>query len=294
MAMLGQSPGRAGMSQLTLVGTPIGNLGDITLRAVEALKRADVIACEDTRVTRKLLSHLGITGRKLLKVAEHNEMSGAQEIIGELDSGKNVVMVTDAGMPGVSDPGARVVGEVLAAGHEVTVAPGPSALTAAASLSLALTNGRFIFEGFLPVKGVQRQKRLEQIAVDERGVMLYESPHKLAKTLNDLSDACGRNRRIELMRELTKLHEEVWRGTVAEGIEHVVSQPPRGEYVIVVAGAPTTEVNDAHIIEVLNTELKNGSSLSAAATKAAQDLQISRSRAYGLALSIKPKNKSPH
>ena len=221
---------------LVLVGTPIGNLGDLSPRAVEALRTADTIACEDTRRTRALLSHLGLpAGRRLLAVHDHNEAVRVVDVLARLDKGERVVVVTDAGMPGISDPGERLVAAAAAAGHAVEVVPGPSAMVAALVVS-GLPAGRFAFEGFLPRKGSTRSRRLGEIAGDTRTTILFEAPHRVRQTVADLVGAAGDLRRVALVRELTKLHEEIWRGTLAGAVEHLATKEPRGEYVIVLGG----------------------------------------------------------
>ena len=198
--------------RLVLVGTPIGNLGDLSPRAVEALTSADTIACEDTRRTRALLAHLGVPGgRRLLAVHDHNEAAAVRDVVDRLDEGERLVVVTDAGMPGISDPGERLVAAAAAAGHRVEVVPGPSALLAALVVS-GLSTSRFVFEGFLPRKGSTRAQRLAELAGEARTVILFEAPHRVRQTVTDLAAAAGGLRRVVLVRELTKLHEEVWRG----------------------------------------------------------------------------------
>lgn len=273
--------------RLVLVGTPIGNLGDISPRAVEALARATVIACEDTRRTGRLLQHLGITGPKLLAVHEHNEAKRAAEIVGRLDAGEVVALVTDAGMPGVSDPGTRVVRAVAEAGHSVEVVPGPSAVTAALALS-GLGADRFTFEGFLPAKGGERRRRLAAVAAEERVVVLYEAPHRLARTLADLAEVAGGSRGVVLAREITKLHEEVWRGTLADAVAFTAEREPRGEYVVVVDAAPPVAVADDLIDDHLRAEVAAGASVRDAVDLTAAALAVARARVYGRAKRLAP------
>ncbi len=211
-----------------LVATPIGNLGDLSPRAVDALARADAIACEDTRRTGRLLQHAGIAGPPLLTVNDHTEASRIGEVLARLARGERVAVVTDAGTPGMSDPGERLVRAAVGAGHRVEVVPGPSAAWPRWSCR-GLPTGRFVFEGFLPRKGAARAARLAALAGEERTLVLYEAPHRLGRTLADLAAAFGPGRRVAVARELTKLYEEVWRGTLAEAVEWTAAEPPRGE-----------------------------------------------------------------
>ena len=187
---------------LVLVGTPIGNLGDLSTRAVEALASADLVCCEDTRRTGRLLAHAGVNGARLRRVDEHTEAEACDEVCELLTAGATVAVVSDAGMPALTDPGARLVAAAAAAGHTVTVVPGPSAGLAALAVS-GLPTTRFCFEVFLPRKGRARAERLEQIAREHRTTVLYESPHRLRSCLTDLAEACGPLRRAAVARELT-------------------------------------------------------------------------------------------
>src|SRR5687768_15178212 len=208
--------------RLVLVGTPIGNLGDLSPRAEAALREADVVACEDTRHTRKLLTARAIAVRKVMAIHDHNEAAQARVVLGLLDEGQTVAVVTDAGMPGISDPGERLVAAAANAGHRVEVVPGPTALVTALVAS-GLPTGQFVFEGFLPRKGRERGARLAALATERRTAVLYEAPHRLAALIEDLAGVCDPLRRVALARELTKLHEEVWRGTLAGAVEHVAA-----------------------------------------------------------------------
>ena len=201
---------------LVIVSTPIGNLGDLSPRAVDALGQADLICCEDTRRTRGLLTHAGITGKRLLSLHARNEAERLPEVLGQLAAGKTVAVVSDAGTPTVSDPGARLVAATVAAGIRVTAVPGPSAALTALVVS-GLAPGRFCFEGFLARRGSDRRRRLEALAGEERTTVIHEAPGRLAATLADLAAVCGDDRAVVVARELTKLHEEVWRGTLADG-----------------------------------------------------------------------------
>jgi 16S rRNA (cytidine1402-2'-O)-methyltransferase len=268
---------------LVLVGTPIGNLGDLSERAAIELGRADVVACEDTRRTGKLLAHLGVRAPRLLVVNDHTEARAARDVLASLDRGERVVVVSDAGMPGISDPGERLVAAAAAAGHLVEVVPGPSAAIAALVVS-GLSTGRFVFEGFLPRKGSGRAERLVAVASERRTVVLYEAPHRLARTLADLADVCGVERRVAIGRELTKLHEEVWRGTLGAAVARAAEVEPRGEHVVVLDGAPPpAEVGDQAILDALRRARAAGASTRDAATDVAEALGVPRRRVYALA-----------
>jgi 16S rRNA (cytidine1402-2'-O)-methyltransferase len=270
---------------LVLVATPIGNLGDLSPRAVEALSSADVIACEDTRRTGKLLAHAGVAAPRLLVVNEHTEARQVTEVVDRLDRGERVALVSDAGTPGLSDPGERLVRAAVEAGHRVEVVPGPAAAVAALVAS-GLPTGRFCFEGFLPRKGSGRTERLGQLAGERRTLVLYEAPHRLLRTLDDLAAALGPLRRLAVARELTKLHEEIWRGTLAEARAWAGDNVPRGELVLVVEGAPAPATTDDEVEQAVRAELAGGASARDAAAAVALRLGVSRRRAYGLAVDI--------
>ena len=272
---------------LVLVGTPIGNLGDLSPRAVEALRTADTIACEDTRRTRALLSHLGLpAGRRLLAVHDHNEAAEVARVLALLDKGETVVVVTDAGMPGISDPGERLVAAAAAAGHTIDVVPGPAAMIAARVVS-GLPTSRFAFEGFLPRKGSARSRRLREVAGDTRTTVLFEAPHRVRQTIADLAGAAGDLRRVALVRELTKLHEEVWRGTLGGAVEHLATKEPRGEYVVVLDGAPPpAPATEADIEAALRARLEAGVAKKPAIAGVAEALGVSKRAVYEIALSI--------
>ena len=225
----------AGKGRLVLCGTPIGNLEDMSPRALAALGAADVIACEDTRRTRKLLSHFGIPARALLVLNEQTERRRAPEVVAEIGRGRTVVLVSDAGMPGLSDPGYRLVRACIDAGLHVDVVPGPTAVVTALAVS-GLAPGRFVFEGFLPRKAGDRRKRIQSLADEPRTIVLFESPHRIEATLQDLLELLG-DRRVSLARELTKLYEEVLRGSLTEVAAALSAKPPRGEITLVVEGA---------------------------------------------------------
>lgn len=282
------SPENPVLPGLLVVGTPIGNLGDLTPRARQALASADVVACEDTRRTRTLLSAAGIpmAGRRLLAVHEHNEAEKAGHVVRLVSEGKTVALVTDAGMPAISDPGERVVAAVAAAGFPVTVVPGPSALVAALAAS-GLPSARFVFEGFLPRKGADRRRRLEELAGERRTAVLYEAPHRARATVDDLLAVCGAERPVALARELTKLHEEVWRGTLAEAVGHLAAVAPRGEYVIVLGGAPgPAAATDTDIERALAAHLGKGDDKRAAVAAVTLELDVAKRRVYEAVLRV--------
>jgi 16S rRNA (cytidine1402-2'-O)-methyltransferase len=269
---------------LVLVATPIGNLGDLSPRAAEELAAADVVACEDTRRTGRLFAHLGVAAPAMLVVNDHTEARAVRDVLGRLDQGQRVVVVSDAGMPGISDPGERLVAAASAAGHRVEVVPGPSAALAGLVAS-GLPTGRFVFEGFLPRKGSGRSERLAAVAAERRTVVLYEAPHRLARTLADLIGACGATRRVALARELTKLHEEVWRGSLASALERCAEIEPRGEYVVVLDGAPEPPAADDDAIRSALTEARrDGATTRDAVAEVASVLGVSRRRVYDLAV----------
>ncbi len=226
------APGR-----LVVVATPIGNLGDLSPRAAAVLAEVDVVACEDTRHTGRLLSAAGIRTRRLASLHAHNEAARTAELGNLLAQGASVALVSDAGTPLVSDPGARLVQAAVRVGAVVTAVPGPSALLAALVVS-GLDTAHFRFEGFLPRTGPERRRRLEVLAVAEEPSVLYESPRRVAATLAALAAACGTDRRVVIARELTKLHEEVWRGTLGAALAERGEGERRGEHVLVLDGAP--------------------------------------------------------
>ena len=224
---------------LYLVGTPIGNMQDLSPRAVEVLSSVDLVACEDTRRTGLLLSHFGISA-KLLSYHEHNKASAGSKIISRLKEGQNVALVSDAGMPSISDPGEDLVKLCIEEEIDITTVPGPVAGISALVLS-GMDTRHYYFEGFLPVETKERKERLSVVTESAVTTILYEAPHRLLKTLNDLSGAGLSERRISACRELTKKYEEVVRGTVSEVISHFTEVPPKGEFVLVLEGRPENE-----------------------------------------------------
>ena len=276
---------------LVVVATPIGNLGDLSPRAVEALAGADVIACEDTRRTRGLLTHSGIAAAgRLVSVHAHNEDERAERLVARMLDGERVAYVTDAGTPMVSDPGARLVQAAVLAGVNIEVVPGPSAVLAALVLS-GFPADRFAFEGFIPRRGKERAARLSSIAQDLRPTVLYEAPNRVAATLADLADACGPERACCVARELTKLHEEVKRLSLGEAAEWMTVTEPRGEYVIVVGPGAEIEVvvNDATLLSAVRAEMASGASLRDASASVAEMHAVPKRRVYELALASQGK-----
>jgi 16S rRNA (cytidine1402-2'-O)-methyltransferase len=271
-------PGR-----LVLVATPIGNLADLSPRAVDVLRSAVLVCCEDTRRTGRLLQHAGVRAQRLAVTNEHTEQARIGEVLEALGAGGDVAVVTDAGTPGVSDPGERLVRAALDAGFDVTAVPGPAAAVMALTIS-GLPTSRFVFEGFLPRSGRERAARLAEIAGEPRTIVIYEAPHRIERTLADLRAACGGDREIAVCRELTKLYEQVVRGTLAE----IAIGEPRGEYVVVLAGRPpeTTRVDDARIVDALRAELAAGNSKKDAISAVSKQLGAARKRVYAVAVSL--------
>ena len=270
---------------LYLVPTPIGNLGDISKRMADALEQADFIAAEDTRVSLKLLNHLGIK-KSMVTYHRHNTETGGQAVVDRLLAGESCALVTDAGMPAISDPGEEMVALCAAAGVPVVPIPGPCALVTALAASGQPT-GRFTFEGFLAMNKKNRRAHLESLRGEERTMIFYEAPHKLTATLDDLAEAFGGERRIALCRELTKLHEEIFRTTLAGAAARYGAESPRGEFVLVVEGAPAPEEAGATLDDGLArvAELREGgASLKDAARQAAKELDLSRNELYAAAL----------
>jgi len=270
---------------LVVVATPIGNLGDLAPRAVEELRRADLLCCEDTRRTGRLLQAAGVEAPPLRRVDGHTEADAAADVVARIAAGERVALVTDAGTPGVSDPGARLVRAVVAAGLTVTTVPGPVAAVAALVVS-GFGIDRFVVEGFLPRRGAARSARLTELAVERRTTVLYEAPSRVASTLGDLGAACGAGRPAVLCRELTKLHEEVWRGSLAELEDRAGTEPPRGEVVLVLAGvaADRGRADDEEVRSALGAARGRGLSPGRAAAEVAVALGRSRAEVYALAL----------
>lgn len=271
---------------LYVVGTPLGNLEDISFRAVRILQSVDLIAAEDTRHTAKLLRHYQINTPQI-SYHEHNLRTRTPELLERLGQGQALALVTDAGMPGISDPGYDLVQACAAAAIPVVPIPGPTAAIAALSAS-GLPTDRFVFEGFLPAKGTTRRQRLEALAAETRTMILYEAPHRLRSTLQDLAEALGSERAITLARELTKLHEEFWRGTLKAASEHYQERPPQGEFTLVIAGAnpEQPQLSEAMLKAELLSLIQQGISRSQASRQLAQQTSLSRRQIYQLALEI--------
>lgn len=270
---------------LYLVPTPIGNLGDISPRMADTLAQADFIAAEDTRVTVKLLNHLGLK-KPMVTYHRHNTAASGQAVLDRLLAGESCALVTDAGMPAISDPGEEMVALCAAAGVPVVPIPGPCALVTALAASGQPT-GRFTFEGFLAMNKKNRRAHLESLRGEERTMIFYEAPHKLVATLRDLADTFGREREISLCRELTKLHEEIRRTTLGEAADWYGEEMPRGEFVLVVRGAQPEEgectlEDGLTLAERLREE--EGLSLRDAVRQAAKELGLSRNELYRLAV----------
>jgi 16S rRNA (cytidine1402-2'-O)-methyltransferase len=268
---------------LVLVATPIGNLGDLSPRAVATLQQSALILCEDTRHSGKLLSHANISGVRLAVCNEHTETERGREVLALLDAGETVTLVTDAGTPGISDPGSRLVRVVIDAGHIVSAVPGPTAFIMALVIS-GFDTTRFVFEGFLPRSGRERATRLAAIAAEPRTTVMYEAPHRVERTVVDLAAACGGTRCVAVARELTKIYESVWRGSLDDAVTHLDETSPRGEYVIVLQGAPPRdEVTDAEIRSALHLALAGHSRKDAVEAVVGQ-LDVPKRRVYDLAL----------
>lgn len=269
---------------LYLVGTPIGNLDDISLRALKTLQEADMIAAEDTRHTRKLLSYFDIH-TPLTSYFEHNKRSKGDYIISLLQQGKKVALVSDAGMPGISDPGEDIVREAVAAGLKVCPIPGPSASLSALVVS-ALPTSRFVFEGFLPRDKKERKNRLNFLKDETRTVIFYESPYRVQETLQELL-ACLGDRQAAVVREITKKYEEAVRGSLGEIIRHFAEHPPKGEFTLVLAGAPEMEPEAPgtdEITEALNRLVTAGMTKKEAVKEVARRYKVSKNEVYKISL----------
>lgn len=271
---------------LYVVATPIGNLEDMTLRAMRVLQTVDWIAAEDTRHTGKLLQHLQVNVPQI-SYHDHNRTQRLPELVAKLQAGKAIALVSDAGMPGISDPGYELVQACAEANIPVVPIPGASAVITALSAS-GLPSDRFVFEGFLPAKGKERRDRLQSLIPETRTLILYESPHRLLQTLVDLAEVLGGDRAITLARELTKLHEEFWRGTLHEAQAEFKRRSPQGEFTLVIAGAPPSQLvlTDEALLSELSALLRQGLSRSAASRQLAQQTELPRRHIYQLALTL--------
>ena len=273
--------------QLVLVATPLGNLGDLSPRALEFFRRADVIYCEDTRHSRVLFSANGIaSGGRLQALHEHNEVAQSEHVVTRVREGQLVVLISDAGTPGISDPGTRVVAAVAAAGLRVSTAPGPSAVVAALSIS-GLPTERFIMEGFFPRKANDRARLVASWAEEERTIVFYESPQRLAGVLSELAQTFP-DRRVAVVRELTKLHEEVIRGTTLEVAAVLEQRVILGEIVVVLEGGqPVIDVDDELVRRALREQFSSGVSTRDAVDFVSETLGASHRVVYQMALEVK-------
>ena len=268
---------------LYLVGTPIGHLGDFSPRAKALLTAVDVIACEDTRHSGQLLSNLQARGRRL-SFHQHNTRTRLPQLLELLAAGDSLAVISDAGLPGISDPGEELAAAARSAGHPVICVPGPCAATTAL-VSSGLPSNRFCFEGFLPTKGRERKRRLEEIAAEARTSVLYEAPHRLVTLLAELQELCGAERPLQVARELTKRHEQQVGPTVSAAVEHFQQHRPQGEFTLVLGGCPPTpevELDDATLLDRLNEAMATGTSASSAARQLALETGIPRRRLYNL------------
>lgn len=270
---------------LYLVPTPIGNLGDISPRARDTLANADFIAAEDTRVSLKILNHLGIK-KSLVSYYEHNKAFKGDKIVDRILAGETCALVSDAGSPAISDPGEDLVKQCAAAGIVVTAIPGPCAAITALSIS-GQSTGRFCFEGFLSTAKKNRKEHLESLRKEQRTMIFYEAPHKLMTTLEDLRDTFGADRPVSFCRELTKLHEEVYRTTLGEAFDHYTENPPKGEFVLIIAGAPAEEKEQASSQDAaarVARLMEEGLSRKDAVRQAAKELDLPKNIVYDAAL----------
>lgn len=276
---------------LYLVATPIGNLGDFSPRAVETLNYVDFIAAEDTRVTIKLLNHFGIK-KPLISYFEHNRTQSGEKIVERLKNGENVALVSDAGMPAISDPGEDLVRLCALEGVAVLSVPGPCAAVTALAVS-GLPTQRFTFEGFLNTSSKNRTEHLESLKNEKRTMIIYEAPHKLMGTLADLRDTFGGDRQLSLCREITKIYEETIRTTIDGAIEHYTKVAPRGEYVLVICGKEESaeqEMTLPQALERVEFYRSEGKSLKQAAKLAAEDTGYSKNVLYNAVVESTQKN----
>lgn len=270
---------------LYLVPTPIGNLGDISRRIADTLGAVDFIAAEDTRISIKLLNHLGIK-KPMVSYYRHNSETAGEAVLGRLLAGESCALVTDAGTPAISDPGEELVALCAEEGVPVISIPGPCAMVCALACS-GLPTGRFTFEGFLPMNKKNRRAHLESLRGEQRTMIFYEAPHKLAATLRDLRETFGAERRVSLCRELTKLHEEVRRCTLGEAESHYAENPPKGEFVLVVEGGCPPEEDGMTLeeaVELAAAYRAEGLSLKDAVRRAAEETGFSKNTLYDLSL----------
>ncbi len=277
-----------GVGRIVLAATPIGNVGDASARLIELLGTSDIVAAEDTRRLHRLVTALGVevTGR-VISYHEHNEVAKTGELLDHVRAGKTILMVSDAGMPAVSDPGFRLVEGAVAAGLTVTAVPGPSAVLTALALS-GLPTDRFCFEGFLPRKSGDRNSRLADLANERRTMVFFEAPHRLEVMLRALHERFGADRRVAVCRELTKTYEEVIRGTLRELLEWAENNEVRGEIAVVVGGAPEQEPGkpEDHVAAV-NELISQGIRLKEAVAAVADDARVSKRELYSAVLAAR-------
>ncbi len=269
---------------LWLVATPIGNLEDLSPRGAAVLRASSMICCEDTRHSGSLLKRIGASPERLVVTNEHTEHDAIETVLTALASGATVSVITDAGTPAISDPGERLVKAAIAAGHTVHSTPGPVAFVMAVAMS-GLPTARIAFDGFLPRSGAERRERLTEVARERRTTVLYEAPHRLERTLSDLAEVCGGDRLVVLAREMTKLHEDMWRGTMAEAVKHAQTVEPRGEYAIVIDPAvfESIDITDDEIVNELSKRLASGFTKRDAIDEVTAALGLPRKRVYTLA-----------
>jgi 16S rRNA (cytidine1402-2'-O)-methyltransferase len=275
--------------RLIVVGTPIGNLEDMTPRATRALRESSVIYCEDTRRTRKLLSALGIPAPRLVRLDRHTEADKVGAVVELVSNGAIVALVTDAGMPTISDPGSLLVKGIAVAGLPTEVAPGPSAVSTALSVS-GLPAGEYRFTGFLPRKGQDRRDAIARVAAEPGVVVMFEAPNRVAATLRDLAAVCGPDRELVAAREMTKLHEEVWRGSLGAAVEWLAGQEPRGEWVLMLGPRPAADgppAEGADIEAALLARLDAGADRKQAVTEVAAELHVAKRVVYDAAVALK-------
>lgn len=272
---------------LWLVATPIGNLEDLSPRGAAVLRVATIICCEDTRHSGSLLKRIGASPERLIVANEHTEHDAIESVLSYLSTGAVVALISDAGTPAISDPGERLVRATINAGYTVHSTPGPAAFVMAIAMS-GLPTARIAFDGFLPRSGSERRERLTEVARERRTTVLYEAPHRLEKTLVDLAEVCGNDRPVVLARELTKLHEDMWRGTLGDAVIHSRTVEPRGEYVLVIAPvtAESVDVTDDDIRTELASRTSAGISKRSAVDEVTAALGVSRKRVYAISVAI--------
>lgn len=271
--------------RLYIVGTPIGNLGDLSERVSETLNQVDFIAAEDTRNTRKILNHLNIK-KELVSYFEHNKAFKGQYLLDRMLSGESCALVTDAGMPAISDPGEDIVRMCHEQGVETIVIPGPCAAVCALALS-GLPSGRFCFEGFLSAETNVRRNRISQLRSEDRTIIFYEAPHRLRETIDDMLELWG-DRRISIIKEITKLHETVWYTTLRQAGSLLTDDDIRGEFVLVVDGASgeNEPIDDAKILHLLQEKIRSGVRKSEAVKQVAVEFDLPKNHVYKLSTDL--------